>query len=204
MANNQKTSENLEDHTVAELKEMADDMGIDVPSHATKSEIIEAIQKGGSPEQQDSVTPLALTNTITAGNVQADAYGIGKKYFITTADLVALGAFTTGTIVLDALPAGAVVRMIRIKHTQSVAGPSITAATAQVATANNTYGSAFDIFQAVANTAAAMSTVQPTSGNVENFATTTTLNLNLTTTGANFSVVTTGALWAIVRYELLA
>lgn len=35
----------LEDHTVAELKDIAADEGVDVPSHANKAEIIEAIEE---------------------------------------------------------------------------------------------------------------------------------------------------------------
>jgi len=35
---------NYEEHTVAELKDIAADRGIDIPSHATKAEIIEALE----------------------------------------------------------------------------------------------------------------------------------------------------------------
>jgi len=149
---------------------------------------------------------MALTNTLAKSALTADAYGIGIKVSVALTDLVGLGAFTTGTLVLPidggGLPQGAIMQLVRIKHSQSVAGAGpITAATAQVVTANNNYGSAFDIFQAVSN--ANISTVQLTSGNIENWASVTPVNINIALTGGNASGLTAGAFTVWLRYVLL-
>lgn len=147
---------------------------------------------------------MALTNSLAIGGVGIDLYGTCKKYTINLADIVALGAFTTGTINLDTLPAGAVVQAWRIKHSQAVAGPSISAATAQVVTPNNSFGAAFDVFQAVSTTALQTGSNAATITPAENFAATTNLQLALTSTGANLSVATAGKINVWVKYTVLA
>jgi hypothetical protein len=207
----------LEENTVAELKDMADEMGIDVPSHANKDEIIKAIKKAQAnpgpgttttePSETAEVSPLllaGLTNIIPATDVVADFYGIGKTYNITLADIQGLGANLTGNLQLDNLPAGEVIQYVRIKHSVSVAGTGITACTAQVADSiNAAFGTAFDVFQAVSNAATALSTVQLTTGNIGNFAAVTPIYLQLSATGGNLSAATAGAITVWVRYVLL-
>jgi hypothetical protein len=174
---------------------------------------------GSAEEKAPEISPLAYTptgpiNTLPLADVVSDLYGIGKKYNILLSDIAGLGAVLQGNLLIDTLPAGSVIQYIRIKHTTSVAGPAITACTAQVATSNVAYGTAFDVFQAVSNTAFA-TVVTPSvaspfqilgvaSPPVENFATTTPLYLVLVTTGANLSVATAGAISVWVRYYLMA
>jgi hypothetical protein len=208
------TTEELQEHTVAELKEMAEKQGVDVPSHATKDEIIKAIQ--ANPEGQAEVTPLTTNPTtviLPLADTVADLYGIGKKYNLSLADIQSGGAFTQASFQLDILPAGAIIGGIRIKHTQSVAGAGpISACTAQVSTANNTYGTAFDVFQAVSATA--LATVIPGIATpfqalgvalpCENFAATTPILVTLIATGGNLGGATAGAISIWIRYYLIA
>jgi Rho termination factor-like protein len=252
----QYTKAELEDHTVAELKDIAEDEGIDVPSHATKDEIIKAIMKaqsGGNPgdgekegdaEEEESKEPLdkqsddelrklaakkgvgspnmthdqlveALQKVGVApqlsgpvlvlplSGVTSDTYGIGKVYKIALADIQSLGAVVQANFQLDAAPPGSITQYVRIKHTQAVAGPSISACTAQVSDGvPNSFGSAFDVFQAVSN--AAVSTVQLTTGNVGSFAISTPYYLTLISTGANLGVATAGAISVWIRYTPIA
>jgi hypothetical protein len=217
MANqNQNPEENLEDHTVAELKDMADEAGVQVPSHATKDEIIKALEKdakqkgkpgGANADQQDAeVTPLALTgpvNILPLSGIVADVYGIGKKYNIALTDIQGLGAVLQGNLQLDILPPGEIMQIVRIKHSQSVAGPGITACTAQVTdNINAAFGAAFDVFQPVSNTA--LATVQLATANVGNFAVPTPVYLTLIAAGANLGLATAGAISVWLRYLPLA
>lgn len=150
---------------------------------------------------------MALTLNLDQSSMVADNYGEGLKFNITLAQMVALGAFTTGSLVLPfpggGFPPGAIVQLLRIKHSQALVGAGpVSAATIQMATANNTYGSAFDIFQAVSNTA--LYTLQATSSNVENFAAVTPVQVNFALTGGNLSGLTAGAVSLWIRYVLLA
>lgn len=157
------------------------------------------------PEQQGVVTPFALTGpvvTIPLADITSDAYGVGKRYNITLADIQGLGAVLQGNFLLDNLPPGEIMTALRIKHSQSVAGPSITACTAQVTdNINAAFGSAFDVFQAVSNTA--LSTVQLTAANAGNWAAVTPIYLTLIATGANLGVATAGAINVWLRYAVL-
>ena len=219
MATATKNEIDLEEYTVAELRDLAADEGIQVHSNATKAELIKAITKAHGGDEKAEISPLAYTptgpiNTLPLADVVSDLYGIGKKYNIALSDITGLGAVTQGNLLIDTLPAGSVIQYVRIKHTTSVAGPSISACTAQVATSNVAYGAAFDVFQAVSSTAFA-TVVTPSvaspfqilgvaSPPVENFATTTPLYLVLIATGANLGVATAGAISVWVRYYLIA
>jgi hypothetical protein len=205
------TTEELQEHTVAELKEMAEKQGVDVGSHDTKDEIIKAIQAGsaGSAERQAEVTPLALqpglTVTLPLADVSADLYGEGKCYKITFTDVVGLYSAaqpTNGNFLLDNLPAGAIIQYVRVKNT--VQGVGVTTCPVQVQDAlGNTYGATFDICTAVSATN--LVTVQSTSANVQNFATTTALYLTVgPSTGGNLNALTAGAFTVWVRYVLIA
>jgi hypothetical protein len=206
------TEVDLTEYTVAELKDMAEEQGISIPSHATKDEIIKAIEKGGGdnpgPEQQAEVTPFALPagaiNTIPLSDITSDLYGIGKRYNITSADIVGLGAATTGSLLLDNLPAGSLIQYVRIKNTVAVTG--VTTCPVQVydgTSATNTYGTAFDVCTPVSATN--LMTAQPAvPATVPNFATTTPIYLGFNgSTGGNLSAVTGGAVSVWVRYVII-
>ncbi len=155
---------------------------------------------------------MALITTLLTSGKKADLYGQAVRYDISTSDLVALGAFTTGKIQLDVIPAGAVMQVGRVKHSQAVVGPSISAATVRVVTAAstdttsivNSFGSAaLDIFQAVSDTAMTTfgtTTVTPVS---EAFGGTSVLQASFVFTGANASVITAGALSVWVKWFYL-
>lgn len=134
-------------------------------------------------------------------NMVTDQTGmpIVAHFSVTTAQIVALGAATSGDILLTTLPAKAVVSQTLVKPSQAVAGPSISAATARVISANHNYGTAFDVFQAVGNTVSDFYTTPQ----LENYATTTALNLHVTSTGANLSVATAGAADVWIVYYML-
>ncbi len=147
---------------------------------------------------------MANPNLLSSGKV-ADAYGNGNVYSVTLADLIAIGAATSGNIILDNLPAGAIVTLGRVKHTQAVAGAGpVTAATVRIATANNSYGSAaFNIFQAVGDTTMqnfGTTTVTPVA---ENWAAVTPIYATVTLTGGNASDLTAGAFKVWLRYTVL-
>jgi hypothetical protein len=216
MANNKvENGADLEQNTVAELRDIADAEGVDVPSHATKDEIIKAIEKNrkANPEAKQQaaggeVSPLALTGPtilLPLAGVVADVYGIGKKYNIDLATMQQIGAVAQGNIQLDILPPGEIMQLVRIKHSASVAGGGITACTAQVTdNINAAFGTAFDVFQAPSPTA--LATAQLAAANVGNFATPTPIFLTLiATTGTNlFAGLTSGAISVWLRYVLLA
>lgn len=120
-------------------------------------------------------------------------------YTVNAADISALGAATSGSIPLFTLPAGGVITFTKVKHSAPVVGASVSAATAQVATSNNTYGTAFNVFQASG------AEVFDFSGTAkkENHSTGTVVNLSVTSTGANLSAVTAGTIQVWVEYIIL-
>lgn len=217
---NSKTADpemDLEQMTVAELKDLADSENITVPSHATKDEIIKAIEKGQKANakaaaevepsaQGGEVTPLAQNPTqvpIPLADIVADAYGIGRKYNIALADIQSLGAFAGGTFVLDNLPAGAVVQYVRIKNTIALVSSGMASCPVQVGdSVPQNYGGTFDICTAVTN--ANLLTVQLTATNVGNFATTTQLLATLTGNAGTLGAATAGAFSIWVRYTIIA
>jgi hypothetical protein len=75
-------------------------------------------------------------------------------------------------------------------------GTAISAATARVITANNNYGTAFDVFQAPGDTVLDFYATPKS----ENFAATTAVNLAMTSTGDNLGTVGAGAIEAWVTY----
>jgi hypothetical protein len=222
---NQKTADpevDLEQHTVAELKAMADEKGIDIPSHATKDEIIEAIQShptaaGGGAK--DGVTPFAagppykpalsaaqfaaLAPVVPAVVINpppdrvADAYGQGSEFVVGLAQFAQPPA--GGQFLLGNMPPGSIVQLVRVKHSIAVAGAG--ACTAQVSDGNgNTYGAALDVTTAPSD--ANMTTVQPATANLGFFSQPTPLYLTLSS--ATLSAATAGSVSAWVRYVPLA
>jgi hypothetical protein len=155
---------------------------------------------------------VALTNNILVQtppnpDINFTAYtGPGvqaRKFSVTAADLAALGAFTTGDIVLENLPPKTNVLRVFTKHSAAVVGVSVSACTAQVKTANNATlgGSALDVFQAVADSASVNTYVAALK---ESWAAATPLLLHIVATGANLSVVTAGQIDVQVTYEVLS
>lgn len=117
------------------------------------------------------------------------------KYTVPLADLKGIGAATSGTIILDTLPAGTIVTHVLMKPTTALAGPSVTAATARVVTtavgsgtAVLNFGTAYDVFQATG------AGVRDFDGASQFIGTTADaeLRLKVTSTGANLSVLTAG------------
>jgi hypothetical protein len=227
---NQKIADpeaDLEQHTVAELKAMAEEKGIDVPSHATKDEIIKAIQQSGggagvgmspmsaglgvdplaagppykpplSAVQLAGLAPVVPAAVINPGPDRvADAYGQGSEFVVGLAQFAQPPA--GGQFLLGYMPPGAIVQLVRVKHSQAVAGAG--ACTAQVSDGNgNTYGAALDVTTAPSD--ANMTTVQPNSANLGFFSQPTALYLTLSS--ATLSAATGGSVSAWVRYVPLA
>lgn len=194
----------LEQYTVAELKDIAAEEGIDVPSDARKDEIIKAIEQGRQGKDA-VVTPLALTGPVIPlplSGIVADVYGIGRKYNIQLADLQALGAIPQANFLLDNLSPGSIVQYVRTKHSQAVAGTGITACTAQVGDGTNLWGAALDVFAAPSN--AALNTAQLSANNVGPFAAVYPVYLTLIATGGNLGVATAGAISAWLRWTPIA
>jgi hypothetical protein len=75
---------------------------------------------------------MSLTNTALQKPITSTR--LGRKYIVGQADIAAGGAFTTVDILLDTLPAGAIIEYDKIKHTVAVAGAAgpISAATARL------------------------------------------------------------------------
>lgn len=152
-------------------------------------------------------SPLGSTLPGTTVHVRQDLGGgrgqmanavvpINVKFTVPTASLVAIGAATSGNVLLANLPAKAVVLATTVKHSAAIVGPSISAATARVTTANNNYGTAFDVFQAPSATALDFYATPKS----ENFAAVTPVNLAVVLTGANASVITAGAIDVYITY----
>lgn len=147
---------------------------------------------------------MALTNTLIQAGPIIDKSSHRREYVITTADLAALGAFTTGTITLENLPAGAVVLAARWKHSAAVVGASVSASTARmVFNGNNLGAGALDIFAAPGSTPATHYITDVTGNGAGKIDDVNALTMALTTTGANFSVVTAGEVHAWVEYILM-
>lgn len=130
---------------------------------------------------------------------QQTSVPIVAHFSVTTAQLAAIGAATSGDILLTTLPAKSAVLTTLVKHSEAVVGASVSASTARVITANTNYGTAFNIFQAPGATVSDFYATPK----IENYATTTALNLHVTTTGANLSVVTAGAVDVWVTYYIM-
>ena len=128
---------------------------------------------------------------------RASKYGQNRYYNVTFADLATVAA-TTGDVKLFDLPQGAIITDVLIKHSTKFAGGAISAVTAQVQTAQNNYGSAFDVFQ---NPGAEVfgSSITPFR---EKFSSTVPVNLHFVATGGNLSTLTQGVVDVIVNYRL--
>lgn len=100
-------------------------------------------------------------------------------------------ASTTNDVELFSLPAAGIVHMVRIKHSTAFAGGSISAYTVSVGITGNLakYASAFDVFQAVADT-----TLQLSDGPfTEDAGSATSVRLAATSTSDNLDQATAGS-----------
>lgn len=113
---------------------------------------------------------------------------IVERYTLTKGDLTT--AATTQTIDLRTLPKGHIVLGVRIKHSTAFSGGSISAMTVSVGAAAGTattFAAAFDVFQAAADTTAAM-----TSGWKAATYASDTLQAKFTATSDNVNAATAG------------
>lgn len=107
-------------------------------------------------------------------------------------------AATTLSITLFVLQAAALIHAVKIKHSVAFGGGAITAYTLSVGIAGTLakYASAFDVFQAVSNTAFQTSSVLGS----ENNGATTNILITAVSTTANLNASTTGTVdvWALL------
>ena len=147
--------------------------------------------------------------TFTAGDPVSKSGHLVKRYTVTQADIIALGAFTTGDIILDVLPAGSVIITSRIKHSTSVAGAAgpISAATARLMFGATALGAgAIDVYAAVSTTDSTSVTGLTPVASPNALSATTNLVMRVTQTGATtgLSDATAGSIDAWVTYLVLS
>lgn len=147
---------------------------------------------------------MSLVNNLAA----VPTAGGRKKYTVSAAEIAALGAFTTGDVILDVLPANAIITHSRIKHNTAVVGAAgpITAATARLmfgATALN--AGALDVFAATSTTDSTTVTGVTNVISPSALGATTNLVMRITETGATtgLSDVTAGSIDAWINYVVL-
>jgi hypothetical protein len=111
-------------------------------------------------------------------------------------------AGTTNSIALFTLAAGVIIHAIKIKHSASFAGGSISAYTLSVGVSGwlTKYAGAFDVFQAPGGTAFQMTQ----DFDEENNSGTTSVVITATSTGANLNAATAGSVdvWALLSSSL--
>lgn len=129
-----------------------------------------------------------------------DAAAWWTKYTVTYSDLSA--ASTTNDVELFSLPAGGVIHGVKIKHSTAFSGGAISAFTVSVGITGTLakYASAFDVFQAVSNTAQQVSSTVGT----ENHGASTSIKIAATSTGANIDQATAGSvdvwvMWSVAK-----
>jgi hypothetical protein len=141
--------------------------------------------------------------------VGSDAYGIGREYKLTAADVAKLGP-TGATVVLGDLPQGAITDFVRIKHTVQFAGAGtctvkvqtvdLGSPTLAVVNDNLSTATAFNVMQAVSATA--MVSNSPTTGNVEPFDKKTAVAVLVS--GTTLQNMTAGSVSIFHRYRAVA
>lgn len=127
--------------------------------------------------------------------------GVRPKYSVRLGDLIAGGAFTTMDVILARFPAGAMLQRSRIKHSESVAGTSFSAATARLyfgpSGGLNALGAgALDVFAATGSTDGTHSITSTTqvAGDLEDE---NLLVMRVTSTGGNLAAATAGIIDAV-------
>ena len=156
-----------------------------------------------SPLVIDSTTPIP-TGTIVAGNSFPDGQtrpfvNLGQstrfdeRYTLkqTFSSSALAAAAATNDISLFSLPAGHAIKSTTIKHSEAFTGGALLGYTVSVGIVGNLtkYTSAFDVFQAVANTAFLFSTTQ----GVENMGVATDIRLAAVSSSANLNAATQGS-----------
>jgi hypothetical protein len=118
------------------------------------------------------------------------------KYTIKLADIVALGAATSGDITLDTLPPGAVITRYFIKPSTSIAGGTISAVTARPKLNTTAIG---------AGTTNAFTTTGAidTTGGKDSLTGNNVLKLTLVSTGDNLNAATAGQIDVVIDYSVL-
>jgi hypothetical protein len=154
---------------------------------------------------------MALQNNILSGPNSDINYGAYTnpgatyewKFTVTLADIVALGAFLTGDVILCKLPARSFITHTFTKHSTAVAGPSISACSAQVQTATGNRGGVLDVFAAVSGTAYDVFLNVTATAKEAAITGTTPVFLHLIAVGANLSVATAGQIDVVIGYRVL-
>lgn len=143
---------------------------------------------------------MALTNTLIA-TPSVSATSGRLKYTVSAAEMAALGAFTTGIITLDTLPAGAVVTMARIKHSTAV--NIATSLSARLYFTTDLGSGALDVFAAVGTTIGTheITDVTPRVGLISG---TNLLQMKFTNGGGNLSTITVGSVDCWINYTVLS
>ena len=129
-----------------------------------------------------------------------DAAAWWAKYTVSYSDLSA--AATTNDVELFSLPAGGVIHGVKMKHSTAFSGGAISAFTVSIGITGTLakYANAFDVFQAVSNTAQQISSTVGT----ENHGAATSIKIAATSTGANIDQATAGTvdvwvLWSVAK-----
>lgn len=137
--------------------------------------------------------PLATTPGV-------NIYGSRLKYTVSAAQMAALGAFTTGTITLDNLPAGVILWSARIKHSTAV--NIATSLSARLYMGTDLGAGALDVFAAVGTTVGTheITDVTPRVGLISG---TNALLLKFTNGGGNMSTITAGSIDVWIDYTVL-
>ena len=118
------------------------------------------------------------------------------KYTIKLADIVALGANTSGDITTDTLPAGSVITSYLVKASTAVAGGSLSAATLKPKMNATAVGTAVNVF----TTTGAI--ILPTDAK-ESLTAAIPLKWTLALTGDNANAATAGQIDVVVNYHVL-
>lgn len=131
-----------------------------------------------------------------AGTVVATGTPRWRRFTVSESDFTA--AATSEAITLFTLGAGEVIHAVKIKHSAAFTGGTLSAFTLEVGISGNStkYASAFDVFQAAADTAFQVSSVVDS----ENHGSGTAIEITATSTGDNVVSATAGAaeVWVLV------
>ncbi len=173
--------------------------------------LLNTILKGDKSTGAFSSTVGPTITTAPGDGAQVSAYfpydlatGVSpfRNVRVSLADLQGLGAFTTGDLIIHICNPGQITLWTMVKPRVAIAGTGpISAATARVfsqplsstqsASVTNTYGTAFDVYQAVGATVFDFDGTHPA---VEATAAQSQMILRVTTTGGNLNAITAGVI----------
>ena len=145
-------------------------------------------------ESTKYVTPLTL-----GGYFDSVKIPVWTKYTVTYSDLATVA--TTNSITLYTAVAKAMIHHVVVKHSQAFSGGSLSAYTVEVGLTGNTtkYAPAFDVFQAVADTAAS----NDRNDFIESFASTTAVKITADSTGDDLDNAAAGSVDVWVLQSVL-